>query len=759
MHSVPRSTPAFLSWLLPLGTLCFMCGILIGRSAPVWHPALLAGLFGMAAAGLLRHRLRAVAMLLCALCLGALLGWRAWHPALPAEGTYTVTGTVAQMVSLREDGQVQTVLQEVTLDGQPFGYGVYWTYYLNADEALPEGLTPGARVTLTARVYHPQGKTTQGGFDFREYLLQRGVTVGLYGADELTTAPPATLEGWMARLRHDLSLRLMDVMGTEHGAYAAAMLLGEQDFIADSDLAAFRNLGIAHILSVSGYHVGVLAGMLLLLLRPLGLSPRMRLPVEGLLLGAYCLLTGGHAPVVRAALLLLWRTYSRLRHHQVAPLHVLCVTACVQLLFNPTLLLGASFQLTYCAMLGVLLVQPTLRGRYQGRLVRLWEGLSASLAAQIGVLLPQLYWFGSLPLLALLVNMPVLAYCGLLMTLYWLTLAALPVPILREALGMAACGATEFLLAAVRELGALEGISLWTRQADLLTALGWGLLMLGLCAGLPGWCRRHRGFLVLTGVCLMLTILLPLPAADPTYTQYDVGSADAAILRDGGYTLVIDAGEDGQTIASALHQQRRSVDLLILTHLHSDHAGGLRALLDAGIPVAVCCLPAGAEAALADEGILPLLAELVARGTEVKYLSRGDVLALPSGSLTVLWPRKEPVMSGGDANDTSLVLLAEVRGVTMLLTGDLPGRYEQYVQLPADVLKAAHHGSTGSTLPDFLQAVDPTVLLLSNGSEARSLSMAERAGDIPLYATDARGSITLTFMGGGSFSVSGFLGE
>ena len=75
----------------------------------------------------------------------------------------------------------------------------------------------------------------------------------------------------------------------------------------------------------------------------------------------------------------------------------------------------------------------------------------------------------------------------------------------------------------------------------------------------------------------------------------------------------------------------------------------------------------------------------------------------------------------------------------------------------ADVLKAAHHGSEGSTLPDFLRAVDPTVLLLSNGSEARGLRMAERARDIPLYATDARGSITLTFGGEGSFSVSGFL--
>ena len=279
MHSVSRSTPGYLAWLLPLGTLFFMCGILLGRSASTWPPALAALVCSLLAGLLLRHSLRALAVLLCAASFGALLGWPAWHPALPEEGTYHIVGTVAQEVSLREDGQVQTVLQEVTLNGEKLAHAAYWTYYLAVGESLPDGLMPGARVSLAARVYHPGDATNPGGFSFREYLLQRDITVGVYGADDIEVSPPGTLLGWIAHVRHDLAERLMAVMGQETGAYAAAMLLGEREFLPERDQTAFRTLGIAHILSVSGYHVGVLTALLLLLLRPTSLPRRWRIPL------------------------------------------------------------------------------------------------------------------------------------------------------------------------------------------------------------------------------------------------------------------------------------------------------------------------------------------------------------------------------------------------------------------------------------------------------------------------------------------------
>jgi len=756
MHSVRPGTPSHIAWLLPTGTLFFACGILIGRGLSARWPMLAILALGLGAALCSRRWRRVFALGMIALAMGSMQGWQAYHPSLPAEGDYAVRATVAQEIALSEDGQVQTVLTGVTLDGESAA-DAYWTFYLDEDETLPTWLQPGTSVAMTAKVYHPSRRTNPGGFNFKEYLLQRGMDIGLYGAEELAPGPGTfSLRGWLASVRHGLSLRLMAVMGDEAGSYAAAMLLGTRDFLPEDDRAAFNELGIAHILSVSGYHVGVLAVLMLLLLRPLPIGRRPRFCIETAVLLAYCLLTGGNAPVVRATGLLLWREFTRLRNRQILSLHLLCVTALAQLIFNPMLLTSASFQLTYGAMLGLTMVYPWLKKQRICRTrigEKVWEAFAASLAAQLGILLPQLYWFGELPLFAILLNMVVMALAGGLMALYWATLAALPIPGLRMLLGLLSQAATSLMLRAVRMLAAQDFTTLWTRQADVFTFTGWALLIWGLSAFLPRKMVRHRRKILLLGTLLTALLLIPLPETNTTYTQFSVGNADAAILQDRDMTVVIDTGEDDQTIASYLHQRRQSVEALIITHLHTDHAGGIRALVDEGIPVEVCYLPADAAVPVIDEEVLPLLDALARTGTKFRYLHRGDVIPLPSGSLTVLWPEAGRVSALHDANDVCLVLQADIGGVTMLLTSDLSGAYEKYVAAPVDILKVAHHGSTSSTSAEFLAAVDPQVLLLSNSDEHREARIAGLTGDIPLYTTETAGGITVHFLGNGEFEI------
>ena len=754
-------TASYHAWLLPLGTLGLMGGIILGRDMENMLPVCAALGFAVLAAIISRKCQRTWAVAMMAVCVGTLLGSRAYHPRMPAEDVYTVCATVADEVAKDVDDQVQTLLTDVKLNGMP-ALDAYWTYYLDEGESAPAWLRPGAQLTMTARVYHPSGQTNPGGFDFKEYLLQRGVKIGLYGADELVEASHGfSLRGATAALRHDLSQRLMDVMGDEAGAYASAMLLGTKDFIPSGDKDTFRRLGIAHILSVSGFHVGVLAGMLYVVLRPLPVGLKGRTGVEAAVFLAYCLLTGGNAPVIRASAMLLWREFTHIRNRQHLPLHMVCVTASLQLLFNPTLLTSASFQLTYGAMLGLLLVFPWMRKQRACRSAagqKLWDAFCASLAAQLGILAPQLYWFGELPLLAVLLNMAVIPLAAALISLYWLTLFALPIPGLRELLGLCSAAVTRLLLCVVRWMGSWEWVSFWTRQADIFTCIGWLLLLLGLSA-LPRRIRRIRPGLIVAGLLLVLTLLIPLREDSTTYTQFDVGNADAAILQDKDMTIVIDAGDLDQTIASYLHQRRRNIDVLILTHLHIDHAGGLAAVLEEGIPVDVCYLPADAQTPVIDETALLLVQALEETGAELRYLHRGDVIDLPSGRLTALWPMVGRVAPFHDANDTCLVLHGEVAGVTMLLTGDLTGKYEHHLPMSADILKAAHHGSTSATSPEFLAAVDPQIILLSNKDERREARMAELAGNIPLYSTAECGAVTIAFRGNGEYAVMPFLRE
>ena len=143
--------------------------------------------------------------------------------------------------------------------------------------------------------------------------------------------------------------------------------------------------------------------------------------------------------------------------------------------------------------------------------------------------------------------------------------------------------------------------------------------------------------------------------------------------------------------------------------------------------------------------VVSLLEELARTGTEIAEFSRGDVLTLPSGSLTALWPEEGRVRPGMDANLSSMALLAELRGTTLLLTGDLDGRYAPYIATPADILKLAHHGAAADTPEDFLAAVNPGLLLVSTGDRNRLAAVEERFGDIPAYATASHGALTLNF--------------
>ena len=226
-----------------------------------------------ALAGLLllgRRRTRAAGCLLLTFLLGAALGIRTANPTLPPEGDAQVTGVVAGEVDFREEkGQVRVILRDVTLNGERIASGAYWTFYLKADEKIPDFLTPGARISMTAEVYHPQGQRNPHGYDFRQALRQKNILIGLYGAAKLQALPDGlSLYGLAARFNHRMAQTLRDVCGEEAGQLASAVLLGMRDEVPDEEQEQFRRLGIAHILSVSGFHVGVLVALLALLMMP-----------------------------------------------------------------------------------------------------------------------------------------------------------------------------------------------------------------------------------------------------------------------------------------------------------------------------------------------------------------------------------------------------------------------------------------------------------------------------------------------------------
>lgn len=743
-------------WLLPPAALFFAGGLLLGRISSSVLFGLLGCVLVLPACFLLRNRNRFCAVLAMMTAAGCLWGFLAWHPSLPEEGDYRITGIVTD--ELRVDSlRVRTFLSHVTLDGRPLSAGAYWTMYT---EQVPEGLAPGKVVSFSGSLYHPEGASNPDGYDFREELLRRGVTTGVYGMSDLQIAMPGffSFSGWTAALRHDLSLRLIRALGEEAGGYASTMLLGSRRLIAGDDRTAFSRLGIAHVLSVSGFHVGVLISVLAALFHWLHLPQKLRLPLYALFLAFYSALCGFSQPVIRASLLLLLSLYGKILSRPRSSLHLLSAAFLGMLILSPVQLTGLSFQLSFGAVLGLAVITPYLQSLWKPEsnvLEKLYGGLCAAMGAQIGILLPELYAFQELPLLGLLANLPMMTISAALILLYWAVLLTLPVPFLSPLLCSLAASFTSWLVSAIRFLGRFPGITLWTRASNALTGFGIGLLFLGLC-GILRIRGRHRILLCCVASLLTAVSLWPLRHTSTEYWQFSVGNADAGVLWDRDAVYVIDTGYDDGTVSDFLHRRRLTPDAVILTHLHADHAGGMAAFLEDGIPVPLCYIPDGGEQAEIHPDVLSLMDQLRASGTEIRSLASGDTLDLPSGSVSVLWPERNRTRPNQEANESSLVLRLELMGVSFLQAGDLDGRYEMYAAAPADLLKIAHHGSLHSTSEAFLAAVSPRAVLLSCEKADRHEQTQERLHGIPLYSTATGGALTVCFTPS-AFSVRTFL--
>ena len=745
-------------WLLPIMACALMAGILLGRAAGTWIWA--AAAFAAAVLSLILSAripvMRRIAVIALTLAAGTLLGWHTWHHALPEERNYHVTGIIAEEIRDGDNSQHKTLLRSLTLDGKAFGGGAYWSFYA---DALPEGIAPGAMIEADLRLYHPSGAENPGGFDFKEYLLQRNCSVGLYGMDNLKISRGRfSVWGSAALLRHLLTQKLQATMGEEAGGLAATMLLGSRSLVNTEDRDAFARLGIAHVLSVSGFHVGVLFGAIAWLLNRIRVSRRIRFPIITLFLCFYCVLTGMGAPVLRASVLVILNEWGHLRNRPREPLHLLSAAGLITLIISPAQLTGAGFQLSYGALLGLILILPTLERltRTIRRKPLRWfiQGLCASMAVQAGILLPQLYWYQQFPVLSLFLNPFVLVGASFLLIMYWAVLLLMAIPGMGPVLGFLAGRLTDGLTSGIRALGSLEWVSVWTRQADLWTVAGCLVLFVAL-----GWIwhtrTRLRLFFAILGSAVVILSVIAWPRTGSEYIQLSVGNADAAVLRDEDTVWVIDTG-DSAALSGYLRQQRLPVDTLVISHLHKDHVMGICELVNDHIPVKRLILPEGAERQkdIAEE-CLEAVEALRSRGTEIIHAARGDTYPLPSGEVTVLWPEYGRIRSQQDPNQYSLTLSIRVNGVTLLTGGDLTSQYEMYSAVPADILKAAHHGAKGSTQAAYLEAVDPKLILLSNQREDRYESLLARAGGRPLLSTQTAGAIIIRF-GDGQFTCKTF---
>lgn len=591
---------------------------------------------------------------------------------------------------------------------------------------VPTGAVPAGSVRVVGTVVRAPGRRNPGGFDYRGYLMRRGIE-GQLLVSEVVHASPRTsvLERFRRGVTHGLAPR--------QAALMEAMTLGIRD-----DLGTLRQrfaaAGLAHVLALSGLHVGVLVAALGRALAPLG---RRRYPLLAAATVGYVALVGPSPSVVRAALMVLAALAGLAAGHgRIQAWPALALASIGSLLLAPAQLFDASFQLSYLAVTGMLVFVPPLsallqRSESQGGAAppprwspRRWlvPALVASVAAQLPSLSLVASSFGRVPLASPLVNVVAVPLAGVLVPLGLLAAAlGLVVPWAATVVNHAVAPLASALLA-MADLGARLPQLTWAEVAPL----GHGCYAVALAASalaLHGRLRAWRALLVVLAAG-GVSAAVPPAASAPDVHFLDVGQGDATLIRlPGGVAVLVDGGGTPfgdrdigeQVVLPALRALGvRALDVVVATHPDLDHVEGLATVLER-MPVGTLVTgPAWPEAAI--DRRLRAVAER--HRVTLHRAVRGERLLLGHGShaaeLEVLHPGMRTLPT---TNENSVVLLLRYGGVPQLLMlGDAPASVERGLAVPhVPVLKVAHHGSRFSTSGALLRAVKPQLAVVSVG--------------------------------------------
>ncbi len=617
-------------------------------------------------------------------------------------------------------GEEATVVGTITALPQRSGQSVQFTLAVD-DEVSPQGLPerirvrwyrpfrrlePGSRWRMNLRLTPPAGRDNPGGFDYERYLLARriGAMGRVRGRPELLAEGPGG--HWLDRQRQNVSDILQsETVDKDVAALKRALGVADRSGMRPELSELLRQTGTAHLLAISGLHIGMVAGLAGLLAgwlcAPLALfAARVDRRRIGMAVGlavalGYAGLAGFTLPTQRALVMLAVLAIALLGRRAVAPGRALLLALLAVLLFDPLSPLSMGFWLSFAAVAVLLLAfawRPSRPGQWLTGLVR------AQVVLMIGLLPLNVGLFGQWVPGAFLANLVAIPLMGLVVLPALLfdvvtILAGLPA----SPAGAVAGGGLGILLAFLEWV---HGLSV--AHVPLAGGSKWALLSAAAGAvwliAPPGWPARGLG------AVLLLPLLWPARAAlelDELEAWFlDVGNGLAVVVRSADEVLLYDTGpgdgEGGDAISGILPDARRRLDLgpldrVVVSHDHRGHSGGLASVVDADTLVHASGI----------ENAKPCVAGEAWRSGPWRYRFLHPSAALPD--------------LGGNS---SCVLHVTGPGGSLLLTGGIDADVEarlvaEWGGPPSDVLQLPAGGHRDGSSATLLSAVAPEVAVAS----------------------------------------------
>ena len=629
-------------------------------------------------------------------------------------------------------------------------------YSESEENELAKTAVPGAKINAVGTIQSPAGRRNPGCFDYALYLKSIGITSTMTAENLSVETGAKTMQGRLFLVKENFIDRLSARTNSDTAAVIKAIMFGDKGELDEGTLEVFQRNGTAHILAVSGLHIGIIYGFLLKIWTLLGsltggmIGGSRRWCFFGFIaafFSCYMVFAGFSPSVVRAVLMVLLHVFAQITNRRYDLNNAALLVVTIVLAHNPFMIFNAGFQMSFLAVLTMTLVMPFIKNVYSGIFL-------ASLAVQIGLGPFVIYNFNYLSLAAVFINVPVIAIAGMIVPLgivamtLEMTPAFGPVSWAADVL----CRVLQWFNDAVE----INGITTFQIASPPLWALTFYYLLLLVLVteeGRLAVIRAGKGFLarfkyIIKTAAVVLTAAIAFAAfagdgfGSCNMTFVDVGQgdcmcikADAGILHgekcyliDGGGSMNYNVGK--QTLRPYLLKNGiRRIDGAFVTHLHTDHYQGICELAREGMVKNLYVYEGNRcieDKICSDTGIDP---------DRIHYLKAGDAVDLRNGdsnkkhgskdNIEVMWPDKKTVSEYAkqienpeDENEACLILKLNIEGKSILATGDIGEELMDDIacnEVDCDILKVPHHGSKYSISDKFIDAASPEYAVIQVG--------------------------------------------